>query len=125
MQLSKLATVVMISSLLLSGCSLFERIVYRPDINQGNYITQQDIDKLQIGQSKEQVQFILGTPMLATLSSDNTWYYVFREQPQHQDVRQLTYILTFDNQAVLTDINTSTIGEVKLENRKQDETPSQ
>ena len=37
---------------------------YKFDIQQGNFITQQDVAKLQVGMTKEQVRFIMGTPLL-------------------------------------------------------------
>ncbi|QIQ20754.1 outer membrane protein assembly factor BamE [Zophobihabitans entericus] len=98
-------------SVLLSGCSFVDRWVYRPDINQGNYITAEDAAKLKVGQTKEQVKFILGSPMLTSVFGDNIWYYVFREQPHHGYISQLTYTLTFDGQNRLTDIQTSEMGD--------------
>ncbi len=56
---------------LLSGC------VYRIDIPQGNYLEQKDIDKLQIGMSKEQVKFVLGNPVLIDAFDENTWNYLY------------------------------------------------
>ena len=49
------------TGILLTGCSLVDRWVYRPDINQGNYITQDAIELLQVGQTKDQVVFIMGS----------------------------------------------------------------
>ncbi|STM65151.1 putative outer membrane assembly lipoprotein [Escherichia coli] len=31
--------------MLTAGCSTLERVVYRPDINQGNYLTANDVSK--------------------------------------------------------------------------------
>lgn len=56
---------------LLSGC------IYRIDIPQGNYLEQKDIDKLQIGMSKEQVKFVLGNPVLIDSFDKNTWNYLY------------------------------------------------
>ncbi|MDF7667302.1 outer membrane protein assembly factor BamE [Orbaceae bacterium ESL0727] len=113
MQLRKFTTLMIVSWTLLSGCSLVDRWVYRPDINQGNYVTQEALDKLQIGQTKEQVTFIMGSPMLTSAFGDNTWYYVFRQQPQHGSVSQHTYIVLFDKTDHVIDIKTS-----ELENSK-------
>ena len=88
-----------------SGCSMFERLVYHPDINQGNYLTPAEVAKVQQGMTQQQVQFALGTPMLKDPFGTQTWYYVFREQPGHQKVRQETLTLTFDNNGILTKID--------------------
>ncbi|TKB43097.1 outer membrane protein assembly factor BamE [Thalassotalea mangrovi] len=54
-----------------SGC------VYRIDVPQGNYIEQKQIDKLQIGMSKDQVKFVLGNPVIVDTFNDDKWYYVY------------------------------------------------
>ena len=62
-------------ALSLTACSSW---VYRIDIPQGNYLEQKDIDKLQIEMTKEQVKFILGSPVVVDAFNDNTWHYVYR-----------------------------------------------
>ena len=61
-------------ALSLSACSSW---VYRIDVPQGNYLEQKDIDKLQIGMTKEQVKFILGSPVLKDSFNDETWHYSY------------------------------------------------
>ena len=51
--------------------------VYRLDINQGNYISQDMVDKLKVGQSKTQVRTLLGTPLITSVFRDNRWDYVY------------------------------------------------
>ncbi|OTA19418.1 Small protein A [Xenorhabdus beddingii] len=101
----KLLTAATVSLVMLTaGCSMFERVVYRPDINQGNYLTSAAISKIQKGMTQQQVAYTLGTPMLTDPFGSQTWYYVFRQQPGHEKVTQETLTLTFDSQGVLTDI---------------------
>jgi len=67
--------VLLITLLLsLSACSSW---VYRIDVPQGNYLEQKDIDKLQIGMTKEQVKFILGSPVVTDTFEKDVWYYVY------------------------------------------------
>ncbi|WP_368879375.1 outer membrane protein assembly factor BamE [Proteus terrae] len=102
----KLLKVVALSLVVMtSGCSMFERLVYHPDINQGNYLTPAEVAKVQQGMTQQQVQFALGTPMLKDPFGSQTWYYVFREEPGHQEVRQETLTLTFDSNGILTKID--------------------
>lgn len=58
----------------LSACSSW---VYRVDIPQGNYLEQKSIDKIQVGMTKEQVKFILGSPVLVDAFDKDTWNYVY------------------------------------------------
>lgn len=108
MRCKLLTAVVMAIGLVTTGCSTLEKVVYRPDINQGNFLEPGDIAKVQKGMSKQQVSYILGTPMLHDPFGSDTWYYVFRQQPGHQDVSQQTLTLTFDGGGTLTNISNDT-----------------
>ena len=54
--------------------------VYKLDINQGNYISQDMVDKLKPGQTKAQVRAALGTPLVTSAFRDNRWDYVYQFQ---------------------------------------------
>lgn len=72
---NKLISVVLFTSLLaLSGCSSW---VYRIDIPQGNFLDKRGIEKLQLGMTKEQVKFVLGTPVIADAFEDDMWNYIY------------------------------------------------
>lgn len=66
----------------LSGCSSVPRIVteYRIDVQQGNVLTQEMVSQLRPGLTKDQVRFILGTPMLVDMFHADRWDYVYRLQ---------------------------------------------
>ncbi len=64
-------------SLSLSGCSVFDWLIYKPDVPQGNYMEKQQVEKLRIQMTKEQVEYILGRPVLRDSFADDTWYYVY------------------------------------------------
>jgi len=57
--------------LVLSAC------VYRLDIQQGNILAQKDIDKLRPELTKNQVLFVLGSPVIDDGFSDDTWIYLY------------------------------------------------
>ena len=50
---------------------------YRPDIQQGNFISQEMLTQLKVGQTREQVKFIFGTPLLTDVFHANRWDYPF------------------------------------------------
>ncbi|PSW18902.1 outer membrane protein assembly factor BamE [Photobacterium sanctipauli] len=97
MSWKNLAAITLAASLL-GGCSVVERLVYRIDINQGNYLEQKDIDNLRYQMSKEQVQFVLGSPMLVEPEYPDTWYYVYYHKPGHEEPQQKNLILKFNGQ---------------------------
>jgi outer membrane protein assembly factor BamE len=51
---------------------------YRPDIQQGNFISQEMLQQLKVGQTRDQVRFILGTPLLMDVFHADRWDYPFR-----------------------------------------------
>lgn len=59
----------------LSSCSWIT--LYKVDVQQGNYVTQEMIDKLKPGMSKSQVRFALGSPLLTDMYHANRWDYVY------------------------------------------------
>ncbi len=61
-----------------SGCSVFDWMVYKIDIPQGNFIEQVQVDKLRVGMTPEQVEFVLGRPVLRDSFASDTWYYVYQ-----------------------------------------------
>ncbi|MDW8468353.1 MAG: outer membrane protein assembly factor BamE [Burkholderiales bacterium] len=55
---------------------------YRITIQQGNYITREMVEQLKPGMTKEQVRFVLGTPLVTDIFHADRWDYVFfRETP--------------------------------------------
>jgi outer membrane protein assembly factor BamE len=52
-------------------------LIYRPTIQQGNVVTQEQINQLQPGMSKRQVRFLLGTPMLTDVFHADRWDYAY------------------------------------------------
>lgn len=52
--------------------------VYRPDVQQGNFISREMVAQLKVGMTPEQVRFILGTPLLTDLFHETRWDYPFR-----------------------------------------------
>jgi outer membrane protein assembly factor BamE len=64
--------------LLLAGCASFEfPWVYKLNIDQGNIITQEMVNKLQPGMSRSQVQFVMGSPLLADPFHEDRWDYIY------------------------------------------------
>ncbi|MBL8397550.1 MAG: outer membrane protein assembly factor BamE [Candidatus Accumulibacter sp.] len=64
---------------IVAGCSSVPRIVneYRIDIQQGNVLTQEMVSQLRPGLSRDQVRFILGSPMLVDMFHADRWDYAY------------------------------------------------
>lgn len=66
-------------ALLLAGCSAstIPLSPHKIDIQQGNYVTQDMVDKLKPGMTRAQVRFALGTPLVVDLFRNDRWDYVY------------------------------------------------
>ena len=80
----------------LSACSI-DKIpgVYRIDIQQGNDITQEMINQLKPDMSKNQVAYILGTPLIIDTFHPNRWDYLYRMHSKHGTDQQRRITIFF------------------------------
>ena len=78
---SRILTVAAFCSLL-AACSSKPSFIneYKIDIQQGNVLTQGAVSQLKPGQTRDQVRFLLGTPMIADIFHQQRWDYVYRYQ---------------------------------------------
>lgn len=76
--------------------------LYKPTILQGNKIEQAQINKLQPGMAKRQVQFLMGTPMLTDVFHRDRWDYVFTsgEGSEVQEISKLA--IFFENEKLVS-----------------------
>src|SRR6201994_3957412 len=54
-----------------SGC------VYRMNIQQGNFLEARTVDQLQVGMTRSQVRYLLGTPMVPDAFDKERWDYLY------------------------------------------------
>ncbi len=73
--------------------------IYKFDIQQGNVITQDMVDKLKPGMTKSQVRFIMGTPLIADTFSQDRWDYFYSLNPADRsgEVRERVAIFFQDD----------------------------
>lgn len=77
-----LGTILMVLGLTACTGNQIERLspipVYKIDLQQGNLVTQEMVDKLKPGMTKRQVEFVLGRPVLENFYDINRWDYIYR-----------------------------------------------
>lgn len=74
---------------------------YQIEIQQGNVVTREMIDKLKPGMTKNQVRFVLGTPLVTDEFHPDRWDYVYlykKDAASPVQRQQLTVI--FDGDAM-------------------------
>ena len=67
-------------------------LLHKIDIQQGNVIDQEMLNKLQPGMDKKQVKFIMGTPVLVDPFHNERWEYIysFQEGGKVREQRHIT-----------------------------------
>ncbi len=73
---------------------------YKPDIVQGNVVTQEQMTQIKPGMSRVQVRDILGTPLITDPFHAQRWDYVFTLKRQGFDDQRRAFKVTFDKDAV-------------------------
>lgn len=93
------APLVLVALAALAGCESVRSWTpgilrpYRPDIQQGNVVTKEMSEQLRQGMTREQVRFLLGTPLLTSVFHQDRWdylYYLKRGRDDEQQQRKLT-----------------------------------
>ena len=68
---------------------------YRPDVHQGNIITKEMVDQLRIGMTRDQVRFMLGTPLMSTEFRKDRVDYIYYLNPLKGQVQNRRLTLYF------------------------------
>jgi outer membrane protein assembly factor BamE len=94
--------------LALSACSNVPRFFneYKIDIQQGNVLSQEMVSQLKPGQTRDQVRFLLGTPMITDVFHQQRWDYVysFRNGATGQ-TQSRRFSVYFDNEGLLARVD--------------------
>jgi len=89
-------TLVVTLSLLTAACGWLTP--YRIEIQQGNYVTQEMVAQLKPGLTRDQVRFVMGTPLLSDIFHEERWDYVFvRQRANSRDVEHRRIAVFFED----------------------------
>lgn len=75
---------------------------YRPDIQQGNFVSQEMVAQLKPGMTQDQVIFLLGTPLLTDVFHSDRWDYSFRLQKGNGEITTSRVTVFFKDKLVST-----------------------
>lgn len=73
---------------------------YRPDIQQGNFVSQEMVAQLKPGMTQDQVIFLLGTPLLTDVFHSDRWDYSFRLQKGNGEITTSRVTVFFKDKLV-------------------------
>jgi len=91
-------TMLILLSMLLSSCggATGPLSLYKMDIRQGNFVTAEMREKLKLGMSRQQVRYVLGTPMISDPFHANRWDYVYLLEHRGKLIEEKRLTLYFD-----------------------------
>lgn len=92
-----------ITALTLSACSGTKwGFPYKAPVQQGNWITTSQVERLEVGMSREQVRFLLGTPTLQDIFHSDRWEYPYYYKPGTGKEELRLFTVQFDDDNLTT-----------------------
>jgi outer membrane protein assembly factor BamE len=75
--------------------------VYRIDVQQGNLLEEQNIAQVEVGMTRSQVQFLLGTPTIVDVFHRDRWDYpYYLRRGRSRQVEQRWLVVYFEDDRV-------------------------
>ena len=92
---NKIFLPLMLAAVALPACT-----PYKMDIRQGNYVTPEMRAQLKTGMTRQQVRYVMGTPMISDAFHENRWDYVYRLERRGRLVEQQELTLYFEGDSL-------------------------
>ncbi len=126
--LINLVSILVLTSML--ACQSKLLTVHKIDVQQGNALDADMVDKVEIGMTQEQVQYVLGSPLITDSFHPDRWDYIYLFIPGYGEKERRQLTLIFDRGEVIeidkhniveSDIASTTTGNSEKKD-EQDET---
>lgn len=92
--------VILALTIILSGCSGKLFTVHRIDVQQGNALDYDKVEQLRVGMNKEQVRFLMGSPIIIDSFHPDRWDYVYHLIPDYGDTERRHVAVVFEGDIV-------------------------
>jgi|SaaInlStandDraft_1057018.scaffolds.fasta_scaffold06563_4 outer membrane protein assembly factor BamE len=86
---------------LLSGCSGKLFTIHKIDVQQGNAVEVEKVEQLAVGMTKEQVEFLLGSPMLTDIFHPERWDYIYYLIPGYGEKERRHVSIIFNGNKII------------------------
>ena len=91
---------------LFAGCSWIQfPSIHKVTVQQGNIVSQDMVDKLKIGMTKIQVQYIMGTPLIVDTFDPSRWDYYYTRVDSNNNKTEQQVSLRFDSDNTLLSVD--------------------
>ena len=83
-------------TIIISGCA-----IYKPEVQQGNSLSNATVSQLQRGMSKAEVASLLGNPLLQDNFRSDRWDYIYYDGKGNQQKNKQSLTLLFKNELLV------------------------
>jgi outer membrane protein assembly factor BamE len=96
--------------------------VYKLSVQQGNVITQEMVDRLDPGMTRNQVEYVMGRPVLEDPFDDDQWVYLYTLEVPDVFIQAFKMVLIFEEDTLvsITGDYVPTTAEEKAQNEAQE-----
>ena len=110
---------LLLLSTLLASCNSVPFLTpYKMDIRQGNFVIADMREKLKLGMSKQQVRYVMGTPMISDVFHSNRWDYTYRLERGAKVIEKQNLTLYFEGDNLTRIVDEGKPVEAAPENTK-------
>lgn len=103
---------IFLSILLTTSCTSVLPEAHKIDIQQGNALKAENLNKLKPGMTRKQVTVLLGTALIRDIFHTNRWDYVYTFKPGGGETKVMRLTLYFDNDKLQKIDNVSYVPEM-------------
>ena len=91
-------TLMLAFTVLLSAC------IYRVDVQQGNLLDDADIESVQVGMTRNQVRFLLGTPIIEDTFHQERWDYIYYYRQGRERIADRSWLVVYFDGDLVSEI---------------------
>ena len=97
---------LLLCEFLFAGCSWIQfPSIHKVTVQQGNIVSQDMVDKLKIGMTKIQVQYIMGTPLIVDTFDPSRWDYYYTRVDSNNNKTEQQVSLRFNPDNTLLSVD--------------------
>jgi outer membrane protein assembly factor BamE len=85
-----------------AACAVLTGCVYKIEVQQGNYVTQDAVAKMKAGMTKSEVRQALGTPLLVDVFHSDRWDYYFSQEKSRKREESKRFSVFFKDDKVVS-----------------------
>ena len=98
--------------------------VYRLTVQQGNLVDEDKVAQIEVGMTRKQVRFLLGTPLVDDPFHRDRWDYLYYVRPGRDDPRETHWITVyFEGDIVSRLVRDDPPDDVSIAERSADSEP--